>query len=204
VLVVPVFVLLLAQSPDGSVVAAALFGVAAVSDALDGHLARSRAAITRFGTILDPLADKLLVGAALVTLVALDRLALWAALVIIGREAAVTGLRFVRNRRGVVIPASALGKAKMWTQVAAVTALIAAPDPSAAWVLALLYAAVTATVVSGADYFLSYYREVRRGRALGVRESRQRRSSGQRKSAAAAPLAPPRGRRGTLPSDARR
>jgi len=168
VLVVPVFVLLLAQSPDGSVIAAALFGVAAVSDALDGHLARSRDAITKFGTIVDPLADKLLVGAALVTLVALDRLALWIALVIIGREVAVTGLRFVRNRTGVVVPASALGKAKMWTQVIAVTALVAVPDPGAAWNQALLYATVVATVVSGVDYFVSFYREARRGSAAAV------------------------------------
>lgn len=169
-LVIPVFVLLLAGSPDGSVVAAALFGIAAISDALDGHLARSREAITKFGTIMDPLADKLLIGAALVTLVALDRVALWIALVIIVREAAVTGLRLARERHGVVIPASALGKAKMWTQVAGLTAAIAAPDPSAAWVLALLYAAVVATLVSGLDYFVSYWREVRRDRAVAVRE----------------------------------
>lgn len=168
VLVVPVFVLLLASSPDGSVAAAVLFGVAAISDALDGHLARSREAITKFGTIMDPLADKLLVGAALVTLVVLDRLPLWIALVIIAREAAVTGLRIVQGRRGVVVPASALGKAKMWTQVAGVTAAIAAPDPSAGWVLALLYATVAATVISGLDYFLSYWREVRRDRAVPV------------------------------------
>jgi CDP-diacylglycerol--glycerol-3-phosphate 3-phosphatidyltransferase len=168
VLVVPVFVLLLASSPDGSVAAAVLFGVAAISDALDGHLARSREAITKFGTIMDPLADKLLVGAALVTLVVVDRLPLWIALVIIGREAAVTGLRIVQGRRGVVVPASALGKAKMWTQVAGVTAAIAAPDPSAGWVLALLYATVAATVISGLDYFLSYWREIRRGRAAPV------------------------------------
>jgi CDP-diacylglycerol---glycerol-3-phosphate 3-phosphatidyltransferase len=169
VLVVPVFVLLLAGSPDGSVVAAALFGVAAVSDALDGHLARSREAITKFGTIMDPLADKLLVGAALVTLVAVDRLPLWVALVIIGREAAVTGLRLAQGRRGMVVPASALGKAKMWTQVAGVTAAIAAPDPAAGWVLVLLYAAVVATVISGADYFVRYWREVRSARAVPVR-----------------------------------
>ena len=162
VLVVPVLVVLLAASPDGSVAAAALFGLAAVSDFLDGHLARSRAAITKFGTIVDPLADKLLVGAALVTLVALDRAALWFALVIIGREAAVTALRFARGRQAVVIPASPLGKAKMWFQVPAVAALIAVPDPGAAWLQALVYAAAVATVLSGIDYFLSYWREVRR------------------------------------------
>ena len=168
VLVVPVFVLLLAGSPDGSIAAAVLFVVAAVSDALDGHLARSREAITRFGTIMDPLADKLLIGAALVTLVALERLPLWIALVIIGREAAVTGLRFARKRSGVVIPASALGKAKMFTQVAGVTAAIAAPDPSAAWVLTLLYAAVVATLLSGLDYFVTYWREARAARTVSV------------------------------------
>ena len=168
VLVVPVLVALLIASPEGSVVAAALFGVAAVSDFVDGHLARSRAAITKFGTIVDPLADKLLIGAALVTLVALDRAALWFALVIVGREAAVTALRFVRGRQGVVIPASPLGKAKMWFQVPTVAALIAVPDPGVAWLQALIYAAAVATVVSGVDYFLSYWREVRRPPAAAV------------------------------------
>ena len=205
VLVVPVLVALLIASPDGSVVAAALFGVAAVSDFLDGHLARSRESITKFGTIVDPLADKLLVGAALVTLVALDRAALWFALVIIVREVAVSGLRLVRGRQGVVIPASPLGKAKMWFQVPAVTALIVAPDPGATWLQALVYAAAVATVVSGVDYFLNYYREARRGPAAVVRVPPAVGRAGDDspsspRGASATPLARADERR-TLPSD---
>lgn len=208
VLVVPVLVALLIASPDGSAVAAVLFGVAAGSDFLDGHLARSRAAITKFGTIVDPLADKFLIGAALVTLVALDRAALWFALVIIGREAAVTALRFARGRQGVVIPASPLGKAKMWFQVPAVAALIAVPDPGAGWLQALVYAAAVATVVSGVDYFVSYYREVRRpssaeGPAPEAAPRRSGDSAASRQAASATSLAGAE-ERSTLPPDGSR
>ncbi len=158
-LLVPVVVAgLLVQTTSGSVVAAAVFAVAAASDVLDGRLARSRQAVTTFGKVMDPVADKLLVIAALLALVSLDRLAVWIAMVIIAREFAVTGLRVVAGAQGYLIPASGFGKAKTVLQVAAVFCLIAAPDPGAAWLNALLGIAVVVTVLSGIDYFLNVRR----------------------------------------------
>ncbi len=163
VLVVPVLVALVLQSQDGSsLAAAALFGLAALTDALDGHLARSRDSVTTFGKIADPIADKLLVGAALVSLVAVDRLAAWIAVIIMARELAVSGLRLVAGREGLVISASRFGKAKMGLQVVTILALIAAPDASALWLLALLYVTVAVTVASGIDYFLAFRRRAPR------------------------------------------
>jgi CDP-diacylglycerol--glycerol-3-phosphate 3-phosphatidyltransferase len=108
---------------------------------------------------MDPLADKLLIVAALVSLVSLDRLAAWVAMVIIARELAVTGLRAVAAERGIVISASWLGKAKTILQVGAVFALIAT-DPAPLWVDGLVYLAVAMTVISGADYFFGLRRRM--------------------------------------------
>ena len=104
---------------------------------------------------MDPLADKLLIVAALVSLVSLDRLATWVAMVIIAREFAVTGLRQLAMEHGEVIPASVWGKVKTAVQLAMVLALIAV-DGSPAWVDALVYATVVVTVVSAADYFFNF------------------------------------------------
>src|SRR5688572_30327355 len=109
---------------------------------------------------MDPVADKLMIAAALISLVSLERLAAWLAMVIIAREFAVSGLRIAAGQQGVVIPASALGKLKTIVQVAAVLALIAANDADALWVQALVYAMVAVTVVSGADYFLNFRRKL--------------------------------------------
>jgi CDP-diacylglycerol--glycerol-3-phosphate 3-phosphatidyltransferase len=158
ILAVPVLVVaLLDETPDGDVIAALVFALAALTDGLDGYIARRRRQVTTFGKLMDPLADKLLVIAALVSLVSLDRLAAWVAMVIIAREVAVTGLRSLAAERGVVIAASWMGKLKTLLQVAAVFALIAF-DPSPAWVDALLYLAVAVTVISGVDYFLGLRR----------------------------------------------
>ena len=153
ILAVPVLVVaLLNETPDGDVIAAAVFALAAVTDGLDGYIARRKHQITTFGKLMDPLADKLLVIAALISLVSLDRLAAWVAMVIIARELAVTGWRSIAAERGVVIAASRLGKAKTLLQVAAIICLIAF-DPAPTWVDVLLYVAVAMTVISGADYF---------------------------------------------------
>jgi CDP-diacylglycerol---glycerol-3-phosphate 3-phosphatidyltransferase len=160
ILAVPVIVVaLLEETPNGDALAAGVFALAALTDGLDGYFARSRDAVTTFGKIMDPLADKLLIVAALVSLVSLDRLAAWVAMVIIARELAVTGLRAVAAERGVVISASWLGKAKTILQVAAVIALIAT-DPAPIWVDVLVYAAVAMTLISGADYFLGLRRRL--------------------------------------------
>ena len=161
ILLVPVLVVALTvESPGGSTIAAIVFAIAALTDGLDGYIARSRQAVTTFGKVMDPVADKLMVAAALISLVSLDRVAAWVAMVIIAREFAVSGLRIAAGQQGVVIPASRLGKVKTIVQVGAVLALIAANDPDAIWVQALVYAMVVTTVVSGADYFLNFRRRV--------------------------------------------
>jgi CDP-diacylglycerol--glycerol-3-phosphate 3-phosphatidyltransferase len=153
ILAVPVVVVaLLGETPNGDALAAGVFALAALTDGLDGYFARSRDAVTTFGKLMDPIADKLLIAAALVSLVSLDRVAAWVAMVIIAREFAVTVMRAIAAERGIVISASWLGKVKTVLQIAAVFALIAA-NPSPAWVDALVYLAVAATVISGVDYF---------------------------------------------------
>ena len=165
ILAVPVIVVaLLDETPNGDAFAAGVFALAAFTDGLDGYFARSRNAVTTFGKLMDPLADKLLIVAALVSLVSLDRLAAWVAMVIIARELAVTGLRAVAAERGVVISASWLGKAKTILQVGAVFALIAF-DPAPLWVDILLYVAVAMTLISGADYFFGLRRRLEEQRS---------------------------------------
>ena len=168
ILLVPVLVVALLQAtPHGSWVAAAVFALAAFTDTLDGYLARSRRSITTFGKVMDPIADKLLIAAALIALVSLNRVEPWVAMVIIAREFAVSGLRVAAGVQGVVIPASGLGKLKTIAQVGAILALIAAHDTGELWVQALLYVAVAITLASGADYFLNFRRR--------IEEARQRR-----------------------------
>jgi CDP-diacylglycerol--glycerol-3-phosphate 3-phosphatidyltransferase len=158
ILAVPVVVVaLLDETPNGDTIAAIVFALAAITDGLDGWIARTRDAITTFGKLMDPIADKLLVTAALVSLVSLGRCPAWVAMVIIAREFAITGLRGVAAERGVVIHASWLGKLKTILQIAAVFGLIAA-DPSPLGVDILVYAAVAATVISGVDYFFGLRR----------------------------------------------
>jgi CDP-diacylglycerol--glycerol-3-phosphate 3-phosphatidyltransferase len=161
IVAVPVVVVaLLDETPEGDVIAAAVFALAALTDGLDGYIARRRRQETTFGKLMDPLADKLLVTAALVSLVSLDRLAAWVAMVIIAREFAVTGLRAVAAEQGAVISASWLGKLKTGLQVIAVFALIAF-EPTPLWVDLTVYAAVLVTVVSGLDYFFGLRRHLR-------------------------------------------
>jgi CDP-diacylglycerol---glycerol-3-phosphate 3-phosphatidyltransferase len=123
--------------------------------------------------VMDPVADKLMIAAALISLVSLERLAAWVAMVIIAREFAVSGLRIAAGQQGVVIPASGLGKLKTIVQVVAVLALIAANDHTDAWVQSLVYLMVAVTVASGADYFLNFRRrleEAGRDRASAARQ----------------------------------
>jgi CDP-diacylglycerol---glycerol-3-phosphate 3-phosphatidyltransferase len=173
ILAVPVIVVaLLGETPNGDALAAGVFALAAISDGLDGYIARRRQDVTTFGKLMDPLADKLLVIAALVSLVSLGRLAAWVAMVIIARELAVTGLRAVAVEQGVVIAASWLGKLKTTLQVAAVFALIIW-NPSPMWVDVLVYVAVAVTVISGVDYFFGLRKrleEERRKRTAAKRE----------------------------------
>jgi CDP-diacylglycerol---glycerol-3-phosphate 3-phosphatidyltransferase len=172
ILLVPVVVVALTvETPGGSAIAATVFAIAALTDGLDGYIARTRQSETTFGKVMDPIADKLLIAAALIALVSLDRLAAWVAMVIIAREFAVSGLRIAAGQQGVVIPASWLGKAKTITQVVAVMALIAAANPDVAWVQVLVYAMVAVTVVSGADYFINFRRRIDAARERVAREA---------------------------------
>jgi CDP-diacylglycerol--glycerol-3-phosphate 3-phosphatidyltransferase len=177
ILLVPVIVVaLLEGTPNADMLAAIVFAVAAFTDGLDGYIARSRGSVTTFGKLMDPLADKLLIIAPLVSLVSLDRIAAWVAMVIIAREFAVTALRMVAVEQGVVIPASALGKLKTISQVAAIFAVIAVSS-TPLWVDLLVYFAVATTVASGADYFFGLRRRIEDARrASKSRDSRATRA----------------------------
>ena len=156
ILLVPVLVTaLLSGLAIGDTLAAVVFVVASLTDALDGWMARRPRNVTTFGMLMDPLADKLLVTGALVSLVSLDRLQAWVAMVIIAREFAVTGLRQLAMEHGEVIPASKWGKLKTVAQIVMVLALIAV-DNSPAWVDAIVYATVLITVVSAIPYFFNF------------------------------------------------
>jgi CDP-diacylglycerol---glycerol-3-phosphate 3-phosphatidyltransferase len=156
ILLVPVLVAaLLQEAGPGDALAAAVFAVASFTDALDGWIARRQHKVSTFGKLMDPLADKLLVTAALVSLVSLQRLSAWVAMVIIAREFAVTGLRQLAMEHGEVIPASIWGKVKTIAQVAMVLVLITV-EGSPAWVDVLVWLTTAITVISGADYFFGF------------------------------------------------
>jgi CDP-diacylglycerol--glycerol-3-phosphate 3-phosphatidyltransferase len=160
ILAVPVVVVaLLDGTPHGDTLAAIVFALAALTDGLDGYIARSRDSVTTFGKLMDPLADKLLITAALISLVSLNRLPAWVAMVIIAREFAVTGLRSIAADRGVVIAASWMGKVKTVLQIGAVFALIIF-NPAPLWADILVYLALAATVISGFDYFFGLRKRI--------------------------------------------
>jgi CDP-diacylglycerol---glycerol-3-phosphate 3-phosphatidyltransferase len=160
IMLVPVVVVaLLGNTPAGDVLAAVVFALASLTDFIDGYLARARDTVTTFGKLMDPLADKLLIVAALISLVSLHRLAAWVAMVIITRELAVTVLRLGATQAGVVMAASMLGKVKTCLQIATVLAVIAVHGQPA-WLSALIYATVLVTVVSGLDYFFGLRRRM--------------------------------------------
>jgi CDP-diacylglycerol--glycerol-3-phosphate 3-phosphatidyltransferase len=171
ILLVPVLVVaLLEKTSGGDLLAAIVFAVASLTDAIDGYLARSRNWVTTFGKLMDPIADKMLIIAALIALVSLGRLEAWVAMVIIAREFAVTVLRVAAGTgQGVVISASVFGKIKTAFQVAMVMALIAVGSgPRPAWLYALIYVTVLVTVLSGADYFFGLLGRSRTGAGSGA------------------------------------
>jgi CDP-diacylglycerol--glycerol-3-phosphate 3-phosphatidyltransferase len=158
ILLVPVVVVaLLDETPNGDLLAAVVFALASLTDWVDGYLARSRGSITTFGKLMDPIADKLLVVAALVSLVSLDRLQAWVAMVIIARELAVTMSRMAATGQGVVIAANRWGKVKTALQVLTIFLLIAVSG-SPTWLDVLVYATVVVTVISGVEYFFGLRR----------------------------------------------
>lgn len=162
IFLVPVLIAAMLSSWEhGDLLAALIFTVASLTDALDGWIARRRAITSNFGKLVDPLADKLLITAALVSLVSLDRLEAWVAMVVIAREFAVTGLRqLAMERGGEVIAASVWGKLKTIMQVAMILLLITV-EPAGLLVDLVVYATVIVTVLSGADYFFGLRRLLR-------------------------------------------
>lgn len=153
-------IFLLVRVSYGDLIAAGIFAIAALTDSLDGYIARSRKQVTRLGIFLDPLADKLLITAALVALVELHRVPAWIVVIIIAREFAVTGLRAIKSEEGVVIPASIWGKAKTVSQIIAILVVILAPfyDTWVSWPIGYWAMVIAAgiTIVSGIDYFLKW------------------------------------------------
>lgn len=173
IFLVPIFLIFIAvkEIPYGTFIATGIFILAASTDKLDGYIARSRNQITKFGKIMDPLADKLLVTAALVSLVEFQIVPGWAAVIIIAREFAVSGLRTVAASEGIVIAASWWGKIKTVIQIVAIVLLLFKVNilESHGNIVALngfsssffdvvpeiaLYLAVVITLISGIDYFV--------------------------------------------------
>lgn len=168
IFLVPVFLLLvLIKIPYGAMIATAVFVLAAFTDGLDGYLARRNKQVTDLGKILDPLADKLLVSAALIALVEMHKLPSWIVVLILGREFAITGLRTVAASKGLVIAASKLGKLKTLSQIFAISMLLTEDSWSVAlaptaWVVGriILVIAVVLTLWSGVDYWVKFWRTV--------------------------------------------
>jgi CDP-diacylglycerol--glycerol-3-phosphate 3-phosphatidyltransferase len=160
---VPVLVALLLVRHDATdVFAAIVFAVGGWTDLLDGYLARRWKVSTPTGAWLDPLADKLLVGAPVITLVALGRFPVWAAVIILAREVAVTGIRIYLGTRGRGMPASGIAKWKTLAQLLAIFLYIL--PLSDAWSplqLTVLIVAVALTVYTGIDYLVTAMRWVR-------------------------------------------
>jgi len=164
IFLVPLLVVVLLTKFEGrlifgirkELVGAAIFGIAALTDWLDGYVARRRKQITPLGQIIDPIADKLLTSAAFISLVAMDLAPAWMVAIIIGREFAVTGLRSIAYGRGHTIPASPLGKFKMTSQVIAILLLILGKDYLQEFFVLgriALWIVVVTAVASAVDYY---------------------------------------------------
>jgi CDP-diacylglycerol---glycerol-3-phosphate 3-phosphatidyltransferase len=169
ILLIPVFLVLLLgglPEPYGDVTAAAVFILAAATDKLDGYVARRSKQITTLGQFLDPLADKLLIAAALIALVSQDRVSAWVATLIIVREVAVSVLRIIGVSQGVSIPADRYGKLKTVLQIVYIVYVLIPTDSIAGfvhvsadvvtavqWILAAVV--VVVTLASGVNYFLN-------------------------------------------------
>lgn len=167
IFLVPLLVVVLLTKFEGSAIlgvpkellGAAIFGLASLTDWLDGYLARRRKQVTVLGQLMDPLADKLLITAAFVSLVQLDLAPAWMVAVIVGREFLVTVLRSIASSKGVVIAASPLGKLKMIAEVTTILALIlgqALMPPLLIVGIVALWASLITAVVSGVDYYRKF------------------------------------------------
>ena len=167
ILSVPVFIILMLEpSPVRALVAGIVFSLASATDWLDGYLARKWGQVTKVGKLLDPIADKILIMAALVTLVEIrsEVVHSWMAIVIIGREFAVTGLRAIAASDGIVIPAETVGKYKVGAQITAVLSLLLDYYLDKGWLTDLgriaLWIAMILAVYSAIQYFMKYWNQL--------------------------------------------
>ena len=168
------------------IVGAAIFGVAAFTDWLDGYLARRRNQVTQLGQLMDPLADKLLITAALVSLVQMGMASAWMVAVILGRELAITVLRSVAYVRGVTIPASSLGKVKMGTQVFAILLLILGRQVWLFWVVGqiALWVVLTTALWSAVDYYRRFSQIVTHPNVTDFESARQQAEENRKRAKA--------------------
>lgn len=163
IFLVPILVVVLLTKFEGKEYAGlAIFLVAALTDFLDGYIARRFHKVTRIGMLLDPIADKLLISAALISLVELKLAPAWMIVIIIGREFAVSGLRSIAAQQGVSIAASPLGKGKMISQVVAIAFLILGDKLSEFKFLgeSTLWIVMIFALGSGIDYFMKFSRAI--------------------------------------------
>ena len=165
------------------VLGAAIFGLAAFTDWLDGYLARRRHQVTSLGQMMDPLADKLLVTAALVSLVWMELAAAWMVWVILGRELAITVFRSIAHGRGVSIPASALGKVKMVMEIVAILLLMLGNQVQLFYVLGTvaLWGVLIVALVSAADYYRRYNRVLSDPKVASFEQARRRTTQSSRR-----------------------
>lgn len=165
IFLVPFLMVFLIASPEPwSYTAGAIFLAAVFTDWLDGRIARRTRQVTTVGKLLDPIADKFLISAALISLVQVGRAPAWMVVLIVGRELLITGLRSIAASQGIIIQASEFGKVKMVTEVVAVTLLIldwpsAGPFPLSLGLFALSVAMLLA-IVSGLDYLRKFLRAI--------------------------------------------
>lgn len=165
IFLIPVFILVfLTPTASRSLAAAVIFLFASLTDLMDGYLARRWGQITKLGKFLDPIADKLLVLAALILLVDFQRVSSWIAIVIIGRELAVTGLRAIASSSGIVIAADEAGKYKMVIQTISVALLILGYKIGYinfhVWGTFLLWISMILAILSGVQYFMKFLNQI--------------------------------------------
>jgi CDP-diacylglycerol--glycerol-3-phosphate 3-phosphatidyltransferase len=167
ILSVPVFILLMLEpNPVRALAAGVVFSLASATDWLDGYLARKWGQVTKVGKLLDPIADKILIMSALVILVEIrpDVVHSWIAIVIIGREFAVTGLRAIASSEGIIIPAETVGKYKVGAQITTVLSLLLYQYWDQEWMRQLgwfaLWVAMILAVYSAVQYFRTYWKKL--------------------------------------------
>jgi CDP-diacylglycerol--glycerol-3-phosphate 3-phosphatidyltransferase len=180
IVMIPLFLWILSphfpwQGPSGTqeIAASILFVLASITDGLDGYLARKRGQITTMGMLLDPLADKIMVTAAFVALLAYNPqvVKVWIVVVIIGREFAISGLRSIASSEGFTITASELGKLKTVSQIVSVVLAILAHGwnhweigvisiPVNWYAIAAIYFAALVSIISAVDYFIGFWKQI--------------------------------------------